>query len=248
MENQVTKIYLVTNCYGDPNKVYVGKTNNTRKPVHVKTFGKQIKYDYIDEVNSLDYKDWEPLETFWIQYFKYLGFEIQNKKMKGGNGTNFHTNKSKLDISKAIKGIKRSQETRNKISSGKKNHSCYNNEWKLKISKNKMGFKHTEETKTKMSLSAKGKIFSQESREKMSKTKLGIKKSQSTKIKIGLNNSKPVEQYTKSGELIKIWNNAYEASQALGQHDGSSISLCCRGKRKSTKGYLWKFKKTTKYE
>ena len=23
---EITKIYLVTNCYGDPNKVYIGKT------------------------------------------------------------------------------------------------------------------------------------------------------------------------------------------------------------------------------
>jgi hypothetical protein len=31
----ITKIYLVENCYGDPNKVYIGKTINSRKKVHI---------------------------------------------------------------------------------------------------------------------------------------------------------------------------------------------------------------------
>jgi len=81
-----TKIYLVTNCYGDPNKVYIGKTINTRKNPHQKTYGKEITYTQIDET-SLDRKDWEPLETFWIEYFKFLGFTVVNKRKKGGSGS-----------------------------------------------------------------------------------------------------------------------------------------------------------------
>lgn len=27
----MTKIYLVENCYGDSNKVYIGKTKNSRR-------------------------------------------------------------------------------------------------------------------------------------------------------------------------------------------------------------------------
>ena len=56
----MTKIYLVTNCYGDPNKIYIGKTKNDRYPAHRKTYGELITYDYIDEVNSLNYKIWQP--------------------------------------------------------------------------------------------------------------------------------------------------------------------------------------------
>ena len=33
----ITYIYLVENCYGDPNKVYIGKTKNSRKTQHQKT-------------------------------------------------------------------------------------------------------------------------------------------------------------------------------------------------------------------
>jgi hypothetical protein len=38
----MTKIYLVENCYGDPNKVYIGKTINSRELNHKKTYGKYI--------------------------------------------------------------------------------------------------------------------------------------------------------------------------------------------------------------
>ena len=77
----LTKIYLVENCYGDPNKVYIGKTKNSRKKDHVKTYGPQIIYNEIDEIHSLNRKDWKPLETYWIHQFKQWGFEVMNKKI-----------------------------------------------------------------------------------------------------------------------------------------------------------------------
>ena len=60
----ITKIYLVTNCFGDSSKVYIGKTKNSRETDHKKTYGQDIEYIYIDEINSLKREDWEPLETF----------------------------------------------------------------------------------------------------------------------------------------------------------------------------------------
>ena len=101
----ITKIYLVTNCYGDPNKVYIGKTKGSRKYPHIRNFGKQITYNFIDETNSLNSKDWKPLESFWIEYFKFLGFEVLNKN-KGGNGPSFHTKKTKQKMSLSAKGKK----------------------------------------------------------------------------------------------------------------------------------------------
>lgn len=80
----ITKIYLVENCYGDPNKVYIGKTKNNRKYNHSKTYGSQITYTYIDEVNSINHSDWEPLETYWIEQFKQWGFQVMNNKTAGG--------------------------------------------------------------------------------------------------------------------------------------------------------------------
>ena len=73
----ITYIYLVENCYGDPNKVYIGKTISPKHRYngHKRKFGKKIIYTIIDQIYSLDRKDWKPLETYWIQQFKAWGFK-----------------------------------------------------------------------------------------------------------------------------------------------------------------------------
>jgi hypothetical protein len=99
----ITRIYLVTNCYDDPFKVYIGKTKNNRKRDHKLRFGNNIIYSYIDEVCSLKHEDWKPLESFWINYFKMLGFDIQNRN-NGGGGPDRHSVVTKKVISKMRKG------------------------------------------------------------------------------------------------------------------------------------------------
>lgn len=51
-----TKIYLVENCYGDSNKVYIGKEkshkSSSRKTEHTKNYGENIIFTYIDEVDG----------------------------------------------------------------------------------------------------------------------------------------------------------------------------------------------------
>ena len=52
--------------------------------------------------------------------------------------------------------------------------------------------------------------------------------------------SKPVGQYTLDGELIKVWASAREAQMQVGfsyQH----ISHVATGKRKTHKGFIWKY-------
>lgn len=58
----------------------------------------------------------------------------------------------------------------------------------------------------------------------------------------GRNNRKPIAQYTKCGNLIKVWDSAYEVEKTLGFF-ATLISRCCRGIQKSHKGYIWKFQK-----
>lgn len=116
----ITKIYLVENCYGDPNKVYIGKTKNSRETNHKITFGKQITYSIIDEVNSLNKEDYIPLERFWINYFKLLGFTVLNKN-EGGAGVEYCKEETKLKMSKTRKG------------------RTMSSEWKLNMSKARMG-------------------------------------------------------------------------------------------------------------
>jgi hypothetical protein len=136
---KVTKIYLVENCYEDPNRVYIGKTINSRKYNHKKTYGDQIVYTIIDEINSFNRKDWGPLETYWIEQFIAWGFEVVNKNKKGGGGPEFFSQESKDKKSKSMLGKIHSKETR------------------LKISQSSIGKKRPKNVGEKISKSKKGK-------------------------------------------------------------------------------------------
>ena len=52
--------------------------------------------------------------------------------------------------------------------------------------------------------------------------------------------SKIVSQFTLKGELIKIYPSTHEAERQTGINN-NSISLCCRGKRKTAGGYVWRY-------
>lgn len=129
--NKSTKIYLVKNCYGNPNKVYIGKTKTTRKNNHIETFGYDISYSIIDEIYSLDKSDWKPLETKWIQYYRNLGFDVLNKNNGGGGPINC------------------SEETKQKIRN-KHIGLIHTKETKQKMSISKLGIPRSEKTKCKM--------------------------------------------------------------------------------------------------
>ena len=58
--------------------------------------------------------------------------------------------------------------------------------------------------------------------------------------KIGKDNpkSKKVVQLTLDGDLVKVWDSAKDAVREEGFSD-SHISNCCKGKRKTHRGYKW---------
>lgn len=66
--------------------------------------------------------------------------------------------------------------------------------------------------------------------------------SQPWKGKFGKDNpgSKPVEQLTLSGELVKTFDSLHDAKRA--GFDLQNVSACCRGKRKTHQKFKWKFK------
>lgn len=121
-EVKVTRIYLVENCYNNLNKVYIGKEKShqkrTRDYSHRRTYGDKIIFTYIDEIQGWSKNDYIPLESFWIEYFKFLGFEVLNKN-KGGAGIEFASDEIKLKISKRMTGRKQSQEEKDKRSISK---------------------------------------------------------------------------------------------------------------------------------
>ena len=51
----------------------------------------------------------------------------------------------------------------------------------------------------------------------------------------------PIIQYSKDGEFIKEWQSAVEVKRVLGINN-SHIIQCCKGKRKSAGGFVWRYK------
>lgn len=81
-----------------------------------------------------------------------------------------------------------------------------------------------------------GKHHSEESKQKISENN-GMK----GKFGSEHNRSKKVAQYDKqTHDLIKIWDSMHDVERELGI-DHRNISQCCKGKRKSAGGFIWKY-------
>lgn len=104
------------------------------------------------------------------------------------------------------------------------------------------GKNHSEESKKKMSFNRKGKCrgeshylygkhLSEEIKKKISKAKIGKPS----------HRKKKVIQYTLNGDFIKEWDSATEAERILNINH-SQISAVCKGRHKSTGGYIWRYK------
>jgi hypothetical protein len=116
----MTKIYIVTNIDENPYTIYIGKTSiKTRHYKHKLTYGSQIVFEYIDEVDSNDSKIWKPLESYWIEQFRHWGYNVLNKN-QGGGGLKNHTDEVRKRFSIIRKGIKKSDEWIEKISKANK--------------------------------------------------------------------------------------------------------------------------------
>ena len=214
----ITKIYLVTNIDNDVNKVYIGKTKNaSREANHKRYFGSQITFDYIDEVNSLKRECWEPLETYWIEQFRQWGFEVVNKRKKGGSGPEYQTETSKIKMSVPIcqydlqgnfirewNGLAEASKYFNKDAAGI--YATCNNKQKTYC----------------------GYLWS-------------YKKYNSPNTNILHKHSKPIIQYDKYNNIIKEWDSISTAGIKL-KIKRQSISMCCRDKIKSAGGFIWKYK------
>jgi hypothetical protein len=215
----MTKIYLVTNCYDNPNKVYIGKTKANRYNNHTRTFGKQISYVYIDEVDSLNRKDWKPLEIKWIQYYKYLGYDVLNKN-NGGGGVSFHTEETKFKMSKP------------------KSDAI-----KLKIKNTLKGNKHINHKKGKEHGNY-GKKRSEEHLQKMTGIKkpgVSIAHKGNKKPKVSEVRSKSILQYDLQGNLIKDWPNSVCVNEVL-NIKMASICNVLKGRAKTAGGFFWQYK------
>jgi hypothetical protein len=219
----ITKIYLVTNCYGNPNKVYIGKTINCRKNAHRCTYGNDTEYTYIDEINSLDRNDWKPLEVYWIEQFRQWGFEIMNKN-KGGGGVEFMSKKS---IEKRVKNTDYSL-----VSIKRRQNTDYSKiDYKSRTLKMDYSFNKDPEVIRKRLNSSKYK--DPETHKKRVKNTDWAAKAEKCK--------KPILQFDLSGNFIKEWKSSIDAAREL-KLNNVSITMCCNNKLKTSGGFIWKKK------
>lgn len=125
---------------------------------------------------------------------------------------------------------------------------------------NSLGYRHTKYAKEIMSATRKGRVLSEETKQKVSaalKGKMprnlsllhGKKSRQKVANKLRgrkrpaefvEKNFRPIDQYSKDGELIQSFNSIKTAS-LFTNIDRCSISNCASGKRPSAGGFIWKF-------
>ena len=105
------------------------------------------------------------------------------------------------------------------------------------------------ETREKLSEAHKGKKASVETRKKISDKKKGFRHTEEAKRKMSnaqINHpsrSKSVIQYDLNGNYIATYPSVREVIRLNPEMNfiPMDISLCCRGKRKTHKGFIWKY-------
>ncbi len=211
---------------GDNIPFYVGKTNNPNKRNISHRYNQFLNIPVILEViDEVELSEWKYWECYWIEQFKQWDFQLENKN-KGGGGLEFHSEETKNSISVS--------------SIGKNSKNIFQFDLDGNILK-KWGTKKEAEDvygsgigmcvigKT---LTSNGYIWSYKS---------SIKPNKMIKDKWASKNKK-VLQFTLEHILIKEWNSTLEIQHTL-NIPNSNISDCCRGKQKTCKGYIWKYKK-----
>jgi hypothetical protein len=223
----MTKIYLVSNIDNNPNKVYIGKTKNSREANHKHKFGNQIKYEYIDEVNSLDQKEWEPIETKWIKYYIDLGYNVINIRKKGGSGPSYQTEETKQKLKKP-----KNEEGRKNIANAMAK-IAFNKERNMKISLANKGKKYNKKQKPSKNIK---RIFTEEHKTKIKAKRGHLLGRKNTWQQI------PVLQYDLEMNFINEYISQKAAQIAFNKPNTDGIGAVCRGNQKTAYGFIWKFK------
>ena len=96
--------------------------------------------------------------------------------------------------------------------------------------------KHNEETKRKIGEAVKNRY-----KNGLVHPQLGKHPSEETRKKLSEAKKRKVIQYDLDGNLLKTFDSIKEAAEYIGaEHSG--IGHCCRGKNKTAKGFIWKYK------
>ena len=178
-----------------------------------------IKTCYSEEEMNSD-------EQYYIKLFKTLWPNGYNLTEGGDGGIPSEEVKKKMSNAKKgkpahNKGKPMSEKQKKKLSDSLKGRTS---PMKGRTSPNK-GKPMSEEQKKKLSNAHKGKTMSEEQKKKI------IESNTNGKL------SKPVLQFSLSGEFIREWPSTAECGR--NGFDSSTVAKCCRGKLKSHKGFKW---------
>lgn len=219
----IDKYYLIDNSkyyiyriISPTNKVYIGQTTSAKfrfkSYKNAQCKGQRLLYRSFIKHGVLNHR-FEILETYNNDTDISIlnDREIYNIKKHKDFGYKL------LNLSEGGRNAKKSEETRKKISQSNIGKSA----GKL----NPMyGKTHSSETKLKISICNKNRKMKKEVREMLTK-----------KV------SKPIIQYTITGDYIKEWNSAVEVSKVFG-YNSRVINSQARGLFKNAYGYIWKYK------
>lgn len=106
---------------------------------------------------------------------------------------------------------------------------------------NSKGIVFTEERRKNISEALKGKQLPEDVVQKISKKRRDAYSALSEEEKIEYAQKfggRPIEQYTKAGDLVKTYESPFLARREY----GSSIFACLSGRTKSAYGFVWKYK------
>lgn len=248
------KTYIYTlDCPISGTIKYVGKTINTKQRLgqHIRCKENTKKYAWIKGLKNIGLK---PIMTvvdsydsnidFWenwyIEYYKFIGFDLKNHKGGGVGGRLSKETKEKISFK--LKGKKKSEEHRLKAIKNLNTGTPWNKGKKLNESNKAKAIKSINEYRLNNEPYWKNKKRTEETKEKIKKTfkdKYGWVKKQTPhdsmeeynnfrcKIVVGINENNKV--------IINLKDSVNYG------FNSSNIINCINGKRKTAYGYSWEY-------
>lgn len=237
---KTTNIYVLIDPITDKVR-YVGKTNKpprrykahlnrarnhqTHKKNWIDYLRKKNKKPIIKVIDKVPVDEWIFWEKYWISQFRAWGFNLVNH-MGGGQGTLFGNKTSfKPGHTPWSKGTANTKFCR----------EC-EEEFKVPPSLEDSRKHCSQECYAKYQRRNKNKGNFSKGHEPWNKGKSGYKTSSRKKV---------YQYYGSTGEFIKEWESAIEASNNL-NINRESIGNCCRNESKTAGGFQWSYKRKDK--
>ena len=208
-------------------------------------------YYTVEEINNAEKREISNFNSYYNGYNSTKGGDALFGKDNPMYGKH-HTPEQKKMLSERFSGKRNprygkevSTETREKISKklkgrfGGENHPNFGKplteEWKEKIRIANTGKKLSDTTISKIIESNKTRYrapLTEESRQRIGVSKKGENSPIAKKV---------VQIDPKTNKIIKIFLSASDAGKEMGLVNGSQITACCKGRQKTSAGFIWKY-------